>query len=137
MPDSISYDGLIFFSVFFQSLNNKLKIEFFEILMYIIINMFCDNTLMGFFFILFLDDCESGTELKPNGQCVKCERGYYRSFLEESCQPCPEGSTTAANGSTSDKLCDISMYHFNVPIKTLNERRVFMFYFCWKQLNYT
>ena len=97
----------------------------------------CELAYSFFHFILFLDDCQSGTELKPNGVCVQCERGYYRSFLEESCQQCPAGFTTATNGTTSKPLCDISMCHFNVPIKTLNERTEVYFYFCWKQLNYT
>ena len=97
----------------------------------------CELAYSFFHFILFLDDCQSGTELKPNGECVQCERGYYRSFLEESCQPCPAGYTTTTNGTTSKQLCDISMCHFNVPIKTLNERTEVYFYFCWKQLNYT
>ncbi|XP_062579451.1 sushi, von Willebrand factor type A, EGF and pentraxin domain-containing protein 1-like, partial [Saccostrea cucullata] len=31
------------------------------------------------------DDCGEGTELKPDGKCMECPRGYYRSFAEDVC----------------------------------------------------
>uniref|UniRef100_A0A8W8JQE5 EGF-like domain-containing protein n=3 Tax=Magallana gigas TaxID=29159 RepID=A0A8W8JQE5_MAGGI len=67
------------------------------------------------------DDCSEGTELKPDGKCVECLRGYYRSFLEDVCMECPAGNTTAGNGSTSKDSCDMTIcYNGTYRNKTAN-----------------
>ncbi|XP_056017716.1 sushi, von Willebrand factor type A, EGF and pentraxin domain-containing protein 1-like isoform X1 [Ostrea edulis] len=56
------------------------------------------------------DDCKEGTELKPDGNCVPCQRGYFRSFLEDVCTLCPAGKTTAKEGgAASSSQCDITI----------------------------
>ncbi|XP_065921864.1 uncharacterized protein [Magallana gigas] len=67
------------------------------------------------------DDCPEGTQLKPDGNCVDCPRGYYRSFLLDVCMECPAGNTTAGNGSTSKDSCYITMcYNGTFRNKTTN-----------------
>ncbi|XP_062571486.1 proprotein convertase subtilisin/kexin type 5-like, partial [Saccostrea cucullata] len=55
------------------------------------------------------DDCAEGTELKPDGQCVACPRGYYRSFAEDVCTPCTAGMTTAGNRTENSVDCVIKI----------------------------
>ncbi|XP_061175629.1 proprotein convertase subtilisin/kexin type 5-like [Saccostrea echinata] len=55
------------------------------------------------------DDCREGTELKPDGECVECPHGYYRSFSEDVCTPCAPGMTTAGNDTTGASGCEIKI----------------------------
>nr|XP_034312620.1 uncharacterized protein LOC105346442 isoform X2 [Crassostrea gigas] len=67
------------------------------------------------------DDCPEGKELKPDGKCVICSRGYYRSFLEDVCMECPAGNTTEGTGSTSKDSCYMTIcYNGTYRNKTTN-----------------
>lgn len=52
-------------------------------------------------------ECQLGFESNNSEACQACERGYYRGLSNESCVSCPEGTTTAQEGSRSKDNCTI------------------------------
>ena len=55
------------------------------------------------------DDCNPGYELAPNGVCVQCPVGTYRTLGTPAvCKACPSDKTTPGNGSTSINDCTLS-----------------------------
>ncbi|XP_061175426.1 uncharacterized protein LOC133184388 [Saccostrea echinata] len=54
------------------------------------------------------NDCNPGFELAPNGTCVRCPLGKYRTLGTTAvCVACPSDKTTPATGSTSVADCSL------------------------------
>lgn len=57
------------------------------------------------------DDCNPGYELAPNGTCVLCPLGTYRTLGTPAvCSACPSDKTTPNTGSTKASDCSLSKY---------------------------
>ncbi|XP_062611525.1 uncharacterized protein LOC134273339 [Saccostrea cucullata] len=55
------------------------------------------------------NDCNPGFELAPNGTCVRCPLGKYRTLGTTAvCVTCPSDKTTPTTGSTSIADCSLT-----------------------------
>ena len=63
-------------------------------------------------FIFLLDICGyPGVELTVDGDCIPCEKGFYKSERSQiSCEPCPFGYTTLMSGATHINMCSYGRY---------------------------
>lgn len=57
-----------------------------------------------------LEECLSGYELDERGECVPCQRGFFRSRGMPSCQQCVTGKTTPDVAATSEQECMLGKF---------------------------
>lgn len=55
------------------------------------------------------EECLSGYELDENGECVPCQRGFFRSRGMPACQPCATGKTTPELAAASEQECHLDI----------------------------